>query len=418
MDTRRHLVIGGGLAGLSAATTLARAGLPVTVLEGAEHLGGRARSRHRDGFDVNLGPHALYRTTGGLAALRRLGVRPRGRLPRIDRAGVYCGGAVVGAWTESWRTAERPVPVLRALLGRRPSAAAELAGTSAADWIVDVTGGEPASSSILASVLRTATYTADHALLDAGAATAQLRAAALGVLYLHGGWSTIVDGLVESLRAAGGDVRIRSTVVAVEHDEHAVHAVRLADGTTQPAAAVVVAVNDARKVRALLDGPAAATVASAVADTVAVRMAHLDVCLRPLPSKRHPNVLGLDEPVYLTVSSSVARTAPPDGAVINVGRYLRPGEEHGDHRPGLEAMLDAAQPGWRDDVVDVRYVPHSTVSSDHARWATRGSAGRHRGRLPGRPPEAAGDRLSNARHDVRSRGCRRRCRRAMDLGGT
>jgi len=52
-------VIGGGLAGLSAAVECAEGGAKVRLLEAHEELGGRARSN--DGlFKANLGPHALY----------------------------------------------------------------------------------------------------------------------------------------------------------------------------------------------------------------------------------------------------------------------------------------------------------------------------------------------------------------------
>jgi hypothetical protein len=105
-------------------------------------------------------------------------------------------------------------------------------------------------------------------------------------------------------------------------------------------------------------------------------MAHLDVALRPLPSSRFPNLLGIDDAIYLNVPSSVAACAPDGAGVVHVGRYLRPGEEHLDHRPGLEAVLDLHQPDWRDHVVDARYVPRSPVSGDHARVATRGAAAR------------------------------------------
>ena len=101
--------------------------------------------------------------------------------------------------------------------------------------------------------------------------------------------------------------------------------------------------------------------------TVPVRMAHLDVAMRPLPSQRFTALLGIDDAIFVTVPSSVAAVAPDGGDVIQVARYLRPGEEHGDHRPGLEAVLDAHQPDWRDHVVDARYVPRSVVSGDHAR---------------------------------------------------
>ena len=59
MDQPNTIVIGGGLAGLTAAAALVRAGHPVTVLESGHRLGGRARTRRRDGYDLNLGPRAL-----------------------------------------------------------------------------------------------------------------------------------------------------------------------------------------------------------------------------------------------------------------------------------------------------------------------------------------------------------------------
>ncbi|HEY7150435.1 MAG TPA: NAD(P)-binding protein [Solirubrobacterales bacterium] len=52
-------VVGGGLAGLTAAITCAENGAAVTLLEAHEQLGGRARST--DGpYRANLGPHAIY----------------------------------------------------------------------------------------------------------------------------------------------------------------------------------------------------------------------------------------------------------------------------------------------------------------------------------------------------------------------
>ena len=167
----------------------------MTVVEGAEHLGGRARSRRRAGFDINLGPHALYRSVGGLDVLRRLGVSVRGRRPRIERAGVLVGGELVPAASYLRRHVGDRVRVARAMTGLGDRASAEWAGRPVAEWIASVTD-DPAGRAAVASVVRTATYSADQSLLDAGAATAQLRAAAAhGVLYLHHGWSSLVDGL-------------------------------------------------------------------------------------------------------------------------------------------------------------------------------------------------------------------------------
>jgi len=59
------VVAGGGLAGLTAALYLVRAGHPVIVYEQAASLGGRARSQTKEGFVFNQGPHALYRAGAG-----------------------------------------------------------------------------------------------------------------------------------------------------------------------------------------------------------------------------------------------------------------------------------------------------------------------------------------------------------------
>jgi len=56
------VVIGGGVAGLTAAALLGPTGAPVVLLEKASATGGRAATRDRNGFLFNLGPHALYRT--------------------------------------------------------------------------------------------------------------------------------------------------------------------------------------------------------------------------------------------------------------------------------------------------------------------------------------------------------------------
>lgn len=54
------VVVGGGLAGLSAAARLAHHGYEVTLLEKAPKLGGRAISIPLKGFNFNFGAHAIY----------------------------------------------------------------------------------------------------------------------------------------------------------------------------------------------------------------------------------------------------------------------------------------------------------------------------------------------------------------------
>ncbi|WP_255727656.1 hydroxysqualene dehydroxylase HpnE [Frankia sp. CIT1] len=73
--THRLVVVGGGLAGLSAALVAADAGADVTVLEARPRLGGATASFARDGMWVDTGQHVFMRCcTAYRAFLRRLGV--------------------------------------------------------------------------------------------------------------------------------------------------------------------------------------------------------------------------------------------------------------------------------------------------------------------------------------------------------
>jgi squalene-associated FAD-dependent desaturase len=84
--TREVAVIGGGLAGISAALRCADAGLPVTLFEAKPWLGGLTHSFRRGALDVDNGQHVFLRCCDSyLALLHRLGVADRVRLqPRLD----------------------------------------------------------------------------------------------------------------------------------------------------------------------------------------------------------------------------------------------------------------------------------------------------------------------------------------------
>ena len=75
MSRRTAIVVGGGLAGITAALDLADAGVGVTLLEVRPRLGGAAYSFERGDLEVDNGQHVFLRCcTDYRALLRRLGV--------------------------------------------------------------------------------------------------------------------------------------------------------------------------------------------------------------------------------------------------------------------------------------------------------------------------------------------------------
>lgn len=69
MAGQRVVVVGAGIAGLAAAHRLRRNDFEVTVLEAAEHVGGRMRTIERDGYRVDTGALMLSSQYKELAAL-------------------------------------------------------------------------------------------------------------------------------------------------------------------------------------------------------------------------------------------------------------------------------------------------------------------------------------------------------------
>jgi oxygen-dependent protoporphyrinogen oxidase len=71
----RVAVVGGGIAGLSAAWTLQERGVEVTLLEAGQRLGGKIRTERRDGLLIDAGPDSFLSTKpAALQLIERLGL--------------------------------------------------------------------------------------------------------------------------------------------------------------------------------------------------------------------------------------------------------------------------------------------------------------------------------------------------------
>ncbi|HWH32116.1 MAG TPA: FAD-dependent oxidoreductase, partial [Egibacteraceae bacterium] len=356
-------------------------------------LGGMAASEDHGGYLWNWGGHALYRKGPAVPVLRELGVRPRGA---VIRGAAFMealhGGAIVPA-PFSARTALSPlldgadrVDMARAMAAvprdARGARLRALDHVTLSAWLDQHVTRERARELILALV-RLSSFTHDPHRQAASAAVRQLQLALHGVWYLHGGWQQLVDGLRQAAQAAGVDVREHCRVDAVEHDER-VRAVRLADGARVAVDGAVVAAGGPRAAARLLDGPGAGVVGGWAGRAVPVRAATYELNLARVPSSPHVWVLGVDQPVYVNVHSHFAAGVAPQGrTLVQVLRYLGPREPSPAYRAEIDAALDLALPGWRDDVAGDRYLPGLTVMHDTPAAAAGGLAGRPGPLVPG-----------------------------------
>lgn len=342
-------VIGGGLAGLTAAALVARAGHSVRVYERRTQLGGLARSTTQDGFTFNQGPHAFYRGNAGERVLTDLGVTLDGGIPATKGKVVFDGTthiAPAGAPTllRTSALSLRDKVVVGGLLAKLPRLdAASFGETTVTEWVDHAVRGRARAGELLHALVRLATYVNDPDALSAEVAISQVQAAlSTGVLYLDGGWQRVVDQLAQR------------PGVEIVHESV----------DTLPDARTVIVATGSPATTSTLTGRRYDVGPSAEASCV-----ELGVDRSPTSDF----ILGGDVPFYFSNHSKVAKLAPRGQFRVAGAEYLRAGDE-----PDIDALhaFMALAGVSEDNVVVTRRLHRMTTVSAMAVAAAGGLRGR------------------------------------------
>jgi phytoene dehydrogenase-like protein len=292
------------------------------------------------------------------------------------RGGVFhtLPAGLVSLLTTGLLSAREKLETARLLSALRTIDTPSLHSVPICNWLEDRIVSEGVRD-LTEALVRVATYTDDPEVLSAGAALEQVRRALHGVLYLNGGWQTLVDGLRKAAVTAGVHIVKGCEVVEVLRDPE-VRGVLLEDGAQVRAAAVLLA--GSPQMAAALTSKGEPSVLARWAESASpVLMSSLDVAVEVLPSPRARVAFGIDEPLYASVHSAVSHLAPQGGALIHVARYggLR-GESPAAVERQLSRFLEGLQPGWRKYMVRQRFLPHLVVANAVVTAAQGGLAGR------------------------------------------
>ncbi|MEH7112849.1 NAD(P)/FAD-dependent oxidoreductase [Neobacillus niacini] len=365
-------IVGGGIAGLTAAIYAAKAGKRTIVLEQQKQLGGRAITNKKQGVYFNLGAHALYKGEA-FEAFRELGLRLEGSTPSIDAYGM-------------WKKQLLPFPTNASSFLQTPllswGGKLEFAKwfikfvkmdtsvwnqISIRDWI-ETQLHDPMLRNVFYALLRTSTYVLAPELHAAGPALKQMQRALKGVLYLDKGWGTIVEQLRELAVQQGVELVTGCKVAAVEHQDKKVHSILCEGGARIEASNVILTTPPAisHKLVPHADQTALDTWNK---QAIPVTVACLDVGLRQLPIHEHQFIYGLDQPIFFTHQTREGKPRPAimsdDGTqVISLFKYQGPQTDAEKDEGELERVLDVVQPGWRNELVIRQFLPKMTVVHD------------------------------------------------------
>lgn len=271
------LVAGGGIAGLTAAASLAAAGISVLLAERGEQLGGGCasftRGAHR--FDTGssslsgLGPGGRLRRLFDEIGLEQAFVRPRVRetilTPRFTLALPADRAETVAALV---RLAPGSREALHRLLGLLEGTAAAPAGLRTCADVLEACGIAGDLAFLLEALLGNLGVRADEA--HAATAISFYREFLLdGGYYPDGGMGAFAANLGALVASRGGAVRCAAGVEAYEGDGARITRARLADGVTVEAGVFIHAASPRRALGGLL--PATPAAAAAARDAAALR---------------------------------------------------------------------------------------------------------------------------------------------------
>nr|WSS70408.1 NAD(P)-binding protein [Streptomyces sp. NBC_01175] len=315
---QRIHIVGGGLAGLTAAITAAESGVQVTLHEAHHTLGGRARTS--DGpYLTNEGPHALYRRGPHWTWLEQRGLLGRmASVPPLEATRFLFrrDGAL-----------RRTPPLAMLRLSRRNPRTAPV-DADFLSWATAQVGEEGARAA--AHYVGVALFHHDPGSLSAAFVQERLRRATALPPEAHypvGGWAQLVDRMAS--RAWNLGVRIETATRVGPRELVELHR-----------GGPVIVATQLDSARTLLDD------SSLTWDSG--RTALLDLALRTRRGDAFI-VSDLDGPGWVERFTAQDPTLAPAGEqLIQAQIPLAPGTPRADAVRRAEDLLDLGFPGWRD----------------------------------------------------------------------
>lgn len=365
-------IIGGGLAGLTAANFLVREGKKVVVLEKSNRVGGRAITNNKNGVLMNLGAHALNIDGKAMKVLTDFGISFSGgnASKSVNTQGIWKNKVYTiptdfrSVLSSSLLTWKGKIVFSKLMLKLMKSNFDSIPDISLSDW-AEAEISDPMVRHIFYSLCRLSTYISAPTLLLAKPVLKQVkRGLNTGVLYVDGGWETIIQKLKLLAIEGGTEIIYSKNVIEIEHHEHH-QSIRCSDGELYNVPDCIIAAPPKEALK-MVNGSDNTTLRTWVNQSIPVTASCLDLGVKKLPNPENQFAIGLDQSLYFTNQSRSSKLSDDGILVVSLVKYHDPMESINvqENRAQLESVMDLLHPAWRNEVVVKQFLPKITVVHD------------------------------------------------------
>ena len=384
------VIVGGGLAGYVAANYLAKSNLSVLLLEKGTKVGGRARTEKMKQQYFNLGPHALYKRGKAVPILEELGVNLNGTSPKIsgtviennmEYAAPFSPFGIFTTHLLTWKERLEWITTMTKVIRIVPE---KLAQQTFQQWVEQAVPSKKVKS-LLYLLGRLATYCNSPEQVSAKIMVSHLKSVMGGVLYLDGGWQTIIDQLHDKAIISGVQVQSPTAVIQIDPVEPN-HFKIVLSNDAEIHANYVISTTGPHELQKMLADKSTHAQSNFFTQIKPVRGATLDVALMQLPNPKQLFAMGITDPFYYSVHSPYARLSDDKkSAVLHVFKYHHPDDSIDSNKvkTELEKFIEKMQPGWQKYVITSRFLPQISVNQRLPRIGDEQELHRSKTEIPG-----------------------------------
>ncbi|MBU9714731.1 phytoene desaturase family protein [Evansella tamaricis] len=359
------VIVGGGLAGLSAAASLAHHGKKVALIERGK-LGGRAMTINMKGFQFNFGAHAIYgRDQSYLTTMERdLGLKlywsdftqMKAKYDLGEDVSVVpsnIGGLLQTKLLKGMDKFRFAYHILFTMLGFEKGDP----NVSIQQWL-DRKKVSPAVKEMMLNLASSNFFTGEPEKIPSDVFFGYYRRlfkTNIPVSYIQGGWNKLVEQFVNVIEKNNGEIITKTAVERITVENEKVREVHTKKNTFY-AEHFIFAIPP-EELRTLFQGTVIESDLESYSDYEPTYVMFYDIGLRKRIESPYTYIFDRDRQIFISdISYYDMEAAPPGGQLLQAVAYLRSNDIHDPKaherlKGEIEAFYDKHFEGWRKQLV-------------------------------------------------------------------